>query len=216
MKKRCSTPSVEHSGDLITRIGLEKPAQDSLRRGWRWKVSSTHQGEAQALAPPTGRRLRPHFRPALPGVAVVPWRRLSKSQARRKRLSGLRFIGLSCASCFLFYREPAKMVGVLAQSCHPSNPPPSAAFHRPQPAGRCAGACEAEASVGRWFRVDPALQPHLAGPLPGLAPGREPRSSQAVPALVPEGRPESGVTLSSPPAGARSHQDREEGCPGHH
>ncbi|XP_006192676.2 40S ribosomal protein S17 [Camelus ferus] len=49
------------------------------------------------------------FRPSRPGVAVVRWSRLSASQARRKRLSGPHFIGLSCASCFLFYEEPANM-----------------------------------------------------------------------------------------------------------
>ncbi|XP_006073535.1 cytoplasmic polyadenylation element-binding protein 1 isoform X11 [Bubalus bubalis] len=50
-----------------------------------------------------------YFASAPLGVAVVRWSRLSAFQARRKRLSGLRFIGLSCASCFLFYQGPANM-----------------------------------------------------------------------------------------------------------
>ena len=60
-----------------------------------------------------------YFASAPLGVAVVRWSRLSAFQARRKRLSGLRFIGLSCASCFLFYQGPANMVGVLAPSWCP-------------------------------------------------------------------------------------------------
>lgn len=66
---------------------------------------------------------RLHARRSPPGAAAALGLGPRASRARRKRLSSLRLIGLSGASCFLFRQGPAKMVGAAARSrCLPQSP----------------------------------------------------------------------------------------------
>lgn len=112
------------------------------------------------------------------------------------------------------------MVGVFVSKLVPPaivlHPPLCAA---PSPRGGAQYPVRPKPPWAAGFRVDPALQHCPAGLLPllGSDPTHEPRSGQGVtPCCSPEGVPESRVTLCSPLAGPRSHQNREEGGPGHH
>lgn len=142
---------------------------------------------------------RLHFRPAAPGVAVEHPSRLCESRVSRKRLSGRRFIGLACASCFLFYytRQHGRYLG-------PRPRLPTIVLHpllsaAPSPRGRARGPARPQPPRAAGLRAEPRAPAVPGRPFsrPGLC--RSPRTP-----LPSEGCPGSRVTLCSPTRRAAS------------